>query len=127
MKRAYAPPKLKIKKSKIHGKGLFAGENIVRGKRIGEYRGKILSKAQIKNKDCTYLLVRPDGKYIDGSDLRINRMGYANHANPPDENAETRELKDGTIWLYSIKKIPKGKEILFNYGYDAGALKCSTR
>lgn len=118
-----------IKGSKVHGKGLFAKRKILNGTRIGQYIGKILSSAQVKNskRDCAYLFLRNDGSYLDGSDLRTNRMGYVNHANPPNENVESRELKDGTIWLYAIKDIPRDKELLFDYGYDAGALSCSLK
>ena len=50
---------------------------------------------------------------IDGS-KRYNKARYINHSCDP--NCEV-DIKDGEIWISSIKKIKKGDELSYDYGY----------
>ena len=55
-----------------------------------------------------------NSKYdIDGS-KRYNKARYINHSCDP--NCEV-DIKDGEIWISSIKKIKKGDELSYDYGY----------
>ena len=120
---------LQVGPSPIHGKGLFARQFIPRNVCIGEYRGQLLSRKQVidSNRDCTYMMaIRRGQKYIDGSDLHRNPMGYINHV-PEGRKPNVRygERKDGRVFVYAIRNIYPGEELLANYGYDPAAKACS--
>jgi hypothetical protein len=47
-------PRLLVTRSKIHGLGLFAGEDIEWGRRLIEYQGQRLSKKEAKRRQKFY-------------------------------------------------------------------------
>ena len=115
------------KKSKIHGMGIYASEDIPKNTKIIEYigekilkrEGDIRSEKRIKKylnskKTGSVYIFELNSKYdIDGS-KRYNKARYINHSCDP--NCEV-EIKDGEIWISSIKKIKKGDELSYDYGY----------
>ena len=115
------------KKSKIHGMGIYASEDIPKNTKIIEYigekilkrEGDIRSEKRIKKylnskKTGSVYIFELNSKYdIDGS-KRYNKARYINHSCDP--NCEV-DIKDGEIWISSIKKIKKGDELSYDYGY----------
>tara|TARA_B000000609_G_C24113518_1_gene315385 strand:- start:304 stop:789 length:486 start_codon:yes stop_codon:yes gene_type:complete len=118
----------KVKKSKVHGTGVFATKDINKGTKIIQYIGNKVTKAvgdKISEKRIEkYLHSKTTGsvyifelnsKYdIDGSPL-YNKARYINHSCNP--NCEVDIIR-GKIWIISIKKILKGDELSYDYGYD---------
>ena len=118
----------KVKKSKMHGSGLFATENIAKGVKIIEYVGEKVSKAEgdkrsekrikkyLKSKETGSVYIFELNKKfdIDGSPL-YNKARYINHSCDP--NCEVEIIKN-EIWICSIKKIRKGDELTYDYGYE---------
>ncbi len=118
----------KLKKSKVHGSGIFATKDIQKGKRIIEYIGEKVprsegnkrSEKRIKKylgseKEGSVYIFELNSKYdIDGSPL-YNKARYINHSCNP--NCEV-DIIDGKIWISSIKKIKKGEELNYDYGYE---------
>tara|TARA_Y100000816_G_scaffold266326_1_gene226799 strand:- start:753 stop:1250 length:498 start_codon:yes stop_codon:yes gene_type:complete len=116
-----------VKKSKVHGSGVFATKNIPKGKKIIEYIGEKIAKSEgdrrselrIKkylNSDKTgsVYIFELNKKYdIDGSPL-YNKARYINHSCEP--NCEV-DIIDNQIWISSIKKIKSGEELTYDYGY----------
>ncbi len=111
--------KLVVRKSPLHGKGLFAGEDIPWGTKIIEYKGEKISDALAEDRiaegaDCIFELgddVNLDGA-VDGNEAR-----YANHARTNPNCFILRE--NGEIWLVAgIEGIKKGEELTFDYGSD---------
>lgn len=110
-KYAYMAP------SKIHQKGLFARCGIDVGTDIVEYDGPRISKQEgekLAKEDNSYIFVLDRKTCIDGS-VKWNLARYANHSCTP--NCKTTKIS-GRIWLRSIRKIVKGEEITYNYGYE---------
>ncbi len=103
--------KVKVKRSSA-GLGLFAEEDIPKGKRIIEYVGVVSST--IEGKENKYIFNVSSRVDIDGSP-RWNTARYANHSCDP--NAES-EIKKGHVYISSIKDIKKGEEITYDYGED---------
>ena len=115
------------KKSKIHGMGIYASKDIPKNTKIIEYIGEKISKKEgdirsekrIKKylnskKTGSVYIFELNSKYdIDGS-KRYNKARYINHSCDP--NCEV-DIKDGEIWISSIKKIKKGDELSYDYGY----------
>ena len=117
-----------VRKSKVHGTGVFATEDIKKGKKIIEYIGKKVTKSEgdkiSENRIKRYLNSKTTGSVyifelnsrydIDGSPL-YNKARYINHSCSP--NCEVDIIR-GKIWITSIKKISKGDELSYDYGYD---------
>ena len=118
----------KVKKSKIHGTGVFATTNINKGQRVIEYVGRKVLKSEgdkiSENRIKKYLNSKKTGSVyvfelnnrydIDGSPL-YNKARYINHSCSP--NCEVDIIR-GRIWISSIKKIKDGDELSYDYGYD---------
>jgi SET domain-containing protein len=120
--------KLWFKKiSSLHGSGLFAEFHIKKNEKIIEYVGdkiskkegdkranKQIKKAQKNKKKGMVYIFELDKKYdIDGGIIR-NYARFINHSCDP--NCEV-EITDNQIWISSIKRIKKGAELTYNYGY----------
>ncbi len=115
-----------IKKSKIHGKGVFAKCDIKAGTKIMEYLGDLLGKDEANERGLAYeeeALETKDGSvyifeldedlFIDGK-VDYNDAKYINHS--CDTNCEA--VQEGNqIFFYATKDIFAGEELLFNYGY----------
>lgn len=101
--------KIYIGKSKINGKGLFAGENINKGDRIQYINGKRV-KNETKNSKESAAIINWIGvskkSYIntEGTPFR-----YINHS--CDANAAIK----GTKTVVALRDIPKDEEITIDY------------
>ena len=118
----------KVKKSKVHGNGVFATQEIPRGTKIIEYVGDIVTKAEgdrrsgrrIKkflNSNKTgsvYIFELNKTHDIDGFVTR-NKARFINHSCDP--NCEV-DIKKGRIWISSIKDIKRGDELSYDYGFE---------
>lgn len=113
----YECMKLLVKQSPLHGKGLFAAEEIPWGVKIIEYRGELISDAIAEERiasgsDCIFEL--RGGENIDGA-VMGNDARYANHSRAKSNCFVLRE--DDGIWLVAgIEGIRKGEELTFDYG-----------
>jgi SET domain-containing protein len=122
-------PYITIRKSKIHGTGVFAGRDIPADTVIIEYVGAKITKkesdrryqvawekAENSNgeKGTVYIFTLDDRYDIDG-DVSWNTAGFINHSCEP--NCET-DIIDGHIYIISIRPILRGEELSYNYGYD---------
>jgi len=126
--RKSQPPLWKEESSGIHGKGIFAAAPIKKGTRIIEYVGEKITKKEAQRRANRQLkrsrkqaeegavyIFELNSKYdIDGN-VPWNPARLINHSCNP--NCETIN-DNGRIWIEAIKKIPTGKELTYNYGYD---------
>jgi len=117
----------KIKKSKIHGTGIYALEDIKKGTQIIEYVGEKITKAEgdkrsanrikkflnKKNEGSVYIFELNKKYDLDGTP-EYNKARYINHSCSP--NCEVDIIKN-RIWISAIKKIKKGDELNYDYGY----------
>ena len=118
----------KVRKSKIHGSGVFSTVAIPKNTKIIEYVGDKITKKEGDRRSSLrlkkYLHSKTTGSVyifelnkrydIDGSP-KYNKARYINHSCNP--NCEV-EIKNGRIWIVSIKKIKKGVELSYDYGYE---------
>ena len=118
----------KVKNSKIHGKGVYASQDIKKNIKIIEYIGEKISKSEgdkrserrikkylnSKQTGSVYIFVLNSKYDIDGS-FGYNKARYINHSCNP--NCEVDIIK-GHIWIISIKNIKKGQELCYDYGYE---------
>lgn len=117
----------KIRKSKVHGNGVFALKDVPEGQRILEYLGEKITKkesdrrgwAQFEKAKKTgdaavYLFILNKRHDIDG-DVPWNDARLINHTCEP--NCEAQVIR-GKIWIVALCDIVKGEELGFNYGFD---------
>ncbi len=118
----------KVKKSKVHGNGIYATQNIKKGIKIIEYLGEKISRKEgdrrselrikkylnSKNIGSVYIFQLNAKQDIDGSPL-YNKARYINHSCDP--NCEV-DIENGKIWISSLRRIKKGEELSYDYGYS---------
>lgn len=120
-------PLWKLRKSKIHGNGLFATADIPKGTQIIEYVGEKIrkkeslrrcleweEKARKSGEGLVYIFDLNKQWDLDGNNDH-NPAKYINHS--CDENCEAIN-EEGRIFIYSKKPIAKGEELYFDYGYS---------
>lgn len=120
---------IRVSRSGIHNKGVFAAKDIPKGTKVIEYVGEKITKAvsdKRADRDIDLNKENPDEngavyifelnkRYdIDGN-VPYNTAKYINHSCNP--NCETDIIR-GKIWIIAIKDIKNGEEITYDYGYD---------
>ena len=110
----------KIKKSKIDKKGLYANQNIKKGVRIIEYKGKIIStkKSDTSSKfdnDKAIYLFNINKRYDLDGDFKFNIARLINHSCDPNCEVFGRGLK---VWVYAMRDIKAGEELSYDYGFS---------
>ena len=109
----------KIKKSNIDNKGLYAAKNIKAGRKIINYKGKIITvKETEKNKkfdnDKAIYLFNLNNKYDLDGDFEYNTARLINHSCNPNCEVEGKGLK---LWIFALRDIKKGEELSYDYGF----------
>lgn len=120
-----AGPIVRVRRSKIHGSGVFARCAILRGARIIEYVGERVSHAEADRRyenrplnDAHTFLFVVDEKTVVDAGVGGNEARFINHACRP--NCET-EVTRGRIWVRARRRIQPGEELSYDYciGRDA--------
>ena len=108
-----------VRRSDIHGNGVFARRRIDAGERIVEYEGERITSDESAIRaeqgggpiNHTFFFSLADGNVIDGGSGG-NDSRFINHACEP--NCEAYE-EDGRVFVYSLQQIEKGEELNYNY------------
>jgi uncharacterized protein len=124
-KKSVAKPDVKplyiVKKSRLHGNGVFAARNIPEDTRISEYVGKRTSWKEALKRDPadpanpyhTFLFDLGDGRYVIDAAVGGNDSRWINHGCDPNCQAVD---EDGRIFIYSLRDIKRGEELVYDYG-----------
>jgi SET domain-containing protein len=103
--------------SPIAGRGAFAMKPLAAGECLVEYIGQRISKEESARR-CedgnAFIFSLNDQWDLDG-DVPDNPARFFNHSCDP--NCEAVD-DDGRIWIQTLRDIPAGEELTFNYGYD---------
>jgi len=99
---------IEVKKSKIHGKGVFAKRNFEKGEVVLKWNPKKLSlkKGESPTKEQKKNTISKQGKYY----LMQPPERYVNHSCEPNTKMNINKFKD-----IAIKSIKKGEEITSSY------------
>ena len=108
-----------VRRSPIHGNGVFATRDIEPGELIDEYTGERISADESALRaeagggpiNHTFFFSLSDGSVIDGGSDG-NDARYINHACEP--NCEAQE-EDGRVFIFALQPIEKGEELNYNY------------
>jgi uncharacterized protein len=120
---AVAPPRgrrIQLRKSGVHGKGVYCLVSIKKGELIIEYKGEVITwKEALKrhphdpaNPDHTFYFHVDDKHVIDGK-YNGNLSRWINHACKP--NCEAEEV-EGRIFIKALHAIKPNTELFFDYG-----------
>jgi hypothetical protein len=108
-----------VRRSAIHGRGVYALTDLEPDERLLEYRGEVISWAlagaryeeRTDSASLTYFFDRGDGTVIDG-ERNGNSARYINHGCEP--NCEAIDT-DGRIYIHALTPIRAGDELLIDY------------
>ena len=109
-----------VRRSRIHGRGVFATRTIRRGSDIIEYRGRRISMDEADNLPDsdpdnpfhTFLFELNDGRVIDAG-VRGNAARWINHSCQP--NCVPYEDDDGRVFIEARRTIRAGEELSYDY------------
>ena len=117
---------LRFDKSKIHGWGVFAEENINAGDMIIEYRGEIIGNAVADKRELEYeknkfddYMFRIDAYTVCDATMLGNVARYINASCSP--SCHTKIIAAGEnkrIVIYAKRDIKKGEELSYDYKFS---------
>ena len=115
------PIKVEVRRSRIQGRGLFAGQKIPEGAWVMKYEGQKISRKEGDRRERFYasigysLLFDMEDHYVDGL-VGGNDSIYINHSKK-NPNLEALFWRKG-VWFQALRDIAKGEELTFDYGFD---------
>jgi SET domain-containing protein len=112
--------KIQVKKSGVHGKGVFAARDIAKGETLIEYVGEIISAQEAEDRhphdltdpNHTFYFQVDDDKVIDALHGG-NSARWINHCCSPNCKPE---VMDGRVFIKAKKDISAGSELNYDYG-----------
>ena len=110
-------PRIVVRRSNIHGRGVFANTPIRKGTRIIEYKGKVISGDAADEKygydegTHTFLFLLDNNMVIDAN-YKGNSSRWINHGCNP--NCEADE-ENGRMFISAIRDIKRGEELCYDY------------
>jgi SET domain-containing protein len=110
-----AARRIVVRRSSIHGKGVFATTYIPAGTRLIEYKGERISDEDSEylytETTHTFLFMLENNEVIDGS-RNGNNARWINHSCEP--NCEASE-EDSRVFIDALSSIEAGDEITIDY------------
>lgn len=112
--------RIQVRRSGVHGKGVYALRAIAAGERIIEYTGERITWKEAlrrhphdpKDPNHTFYFHIDDGHVIDAL-YGGNASRWINHACEP--NCEADE-QDGRVFIQALRDIAPGEELFYDYG-----------
>ena len=109
-----------VRRSGVHGKGVFAARRIAAGEQVMEYKGERISWKEALRRhphnpdepNHTFYFALESGKVIDGKHGG-NSSRWINHSCAP--NCEAEEI-EGRVFIQTLRAIKAGEELFYDYG-----------
>lgn len=120
-KKAAKPkaPRVAVRNSPIHGRGVFAVTAIAKGARIIEYTGERMSHAkadrlygELHDGSSHTMLFAANDKVVIDATKRGGPARWINHSCAP--NCEANE-EEGRVFIDAIRAIKPGRELSYDY------------
>ena len=113
---------VEVRRSEIHGQGVFALRNFRVGEGIGLYAGRRYGPDEHQvgwDDQLTYLFGLSNGSVIDGAQGG-NATRHVNHACTPNVEAVERRAGNDELELVvcAIRRIRTGEELFLDYALD---------
>lgn len=115
--------RIQVRRSGVHGKGVFALCEIARGEKIIEYVGEIISWREADRRKSsdpddpnhTFFFSIMDGKKVIDAAVGGNAARWINHSCNP--NCESDEDEDThRVFIKAVRRIKAGEELNYDYG-----------
>jgi len=125
----HTPPasgrRIQVRRSGVHGKGVFALAPIAKGEVIIEYKGEVISWPEALRRhphdpsdpNHTFYFELETGDAIDAK-VGGNAARWINHACKP--NCEADEI-DGRVFIKALRTLKPGEELFYDYGLSIDA------
>lgn len=114
-----AKPLYFVRRSAIHGRGVFAAAKIPKGAQVIEYKGQRVTHKEVDRRyanvdetDSHTFLFEVDDEWVIDAGVRGNAARWINHGCRP--NCETVE-EDGRIFIEAMRDIQPGEELTYDY------------
>ncbi|MGE0498235.1 MAG: SET domain-containing protein [Ramlibacter sp.] len=112
--------RLQTRRSGVHGKGVFAVQDLAEGETLIEYVGEVISWKEAlrrhphdpKDPNHTFYF-HIDEKHVIDAKFGGNSSRWINHSCDP--NCEADE-QDGRVFIKALRNIPAGEELNYDYG-----------
>lgn len=112
--------RIQVRRSGIHGKGVYAVAAIAADELIIEYTGERISWDEAMERhphdpsqpNHTFYFHIDDGRVVDGG-VDGNSARWINHACDP--NCEADEM-DGRVFIKALRDLAPGEELFYDYG-----------
>ena len=104
-----------VKRSRVHGRGVFAAKPFNKGKRIIEYTGRRILWSSVPDElddPRMYFFAIGDGKWVIDPSIGGNEARWINHSCDP--NCDIRETR-GRIFIHALRNIRVGEELFYDY------------
>ena len=113
--------RLQVRRSGVHGKGVFAVVDLAAGEALIEYTGEVISWDEALRRhphdpaqpNHTFYFHIDDGHVIDGGQGG-NSSRWINHSCAP--NCEAEEDQRKRVFIHALRDIAAGEELFFDYG-----------
>jgi SET domain-containing protein len=112
---------VRVGRSGVHGRGLFATRDLRKGAYVMEYKGEAVSKAEGNRRTDrqwdqgrVYTFELSRRRDLDGS-IRSNVARLANFSCDP--NCESENEGGRHVWIRALRPIRAGEEITYDYNF----------
>ena len=112
--------RIQTRRSGVHGKGMFAVQDLAEGETLIEYVGEVISWKEALRRhphDPTdpnhTFYFHVDEKHVIDAKHGCNSSRWINHSCAP--NCEADEQK-GRVFIKALRNIPAGQELFYDYG-----------
>jgi SET domain-containing protein len=117
--KAVKPARIRVRRSEVHGSGVFATRPIRKGTRIIEYTGERITHAQADSRyeskddrdNHTFLFI-VDRKTVIDAGVDGNEARFINHSCDP--NCES-VIEERRVFIEAIRNIAAGEELAYDY------------
>ena len=111
-------PRIRRRRSNVHGYGVFALEPIAKNRRIIDYAGELVRTRDSEAREGRYLdegciwVFRVNRAWSRDAAVGGNIARFINHACRPNC---WFEVVDKTIWIRAARSIRQGEELTYDY------------
>lgn len=115
------PRRLQVRRSGVHGKGVYAVVDLAPGETLIEYTGEVITWDEALRRHPhdpadphhTFYFHIDDGHVIDAKHGG-NSSRWINHSCAP--NCEADETAEGRVFIRALRSIAAGEELFYDYG-----------
>ena len=113
--------RIQVRRSGVHGKGVYALQPIPAGETIIEYVGEIITWPEAlrrhphdpQDPNHTFYFSLDDGSHVIDAKVGGNASRWINHACEPNCEADEEQ---GRVFIKALRDLHPGEELFYDYG-----------